>query len=80
MLVNGDFTLLVWCYLIENLNFIGSSQRKNVAMLDSSDTDSVSSSSTLRSDQLLVYGVEDLQIDKETSVLDQALDALYEKR
>lgn len=57
-----------------------SSQRKNVALLDSSDTESVSSTSTLRSDQMLVSGVEDLQLDKETSVLDQALDDLYEKR
>lgn len=49
-------------------------------MLDSSDTESVSSTSTLRSDQMLVSGVEDLQLDKETSVLDQSLDDLYEKR
>ncbi|XP_023753384.1 uncharacterized protein LOC111901722 [Lactuca sativa] len=54
-------------------------QRKNAAMLDSDDTDSVSSSSTIRSDQMLGNGGEELQIDKE-SVLDQSLDALYEKR
>ncbi|KAJ9566995.1 hypothetical protein OSB04_002961 [Centaurea solstitialis] len=54
-------------------------QRKNVAMLDSDDTDSVSSSSTIRSDQILGTSVEEVQIDKE-SVLDQCLDALYEKR
>lgn len=54
-------------------------QRKNAAMLDSDDTDSVSSSSTIRSDQMLGIGGEDVQIDKE-SVLDQSLDALFEKR
>lgn len=57
----------------------GSSQRKNAAMLDSDDTDSVSSSSTFRSDPMLVSAVEEVQIDKD-SVLDQCLDALYEKR
>lgn len=57
-----------------------SSQRKNVAAtLDYSDTDSVSSSSTLPSEQLLVSGVVDLQLEKD-SMLDQALDDLYEKR
>ncbi|KAI3491366.1 hypothetical protein L1887_44293 [Cichorium endivia] len=57
-----------------------SSQRKNAAMLDSDDTDSVSSSSTVRSDiAVLGTGVQELQLDKE-SVLDQSLDALYEKR
>lgn len=55
-----------------------SSQRRNAAMLDGDDTDSVSSSSTTRSDMLL-SGLEDVQCDKET-VLDQCLDALYEKR
>lgn len=55
-----------------------SSQRRNAAMLDSDDTDSVSSSSTTRSDMLL-SGLEDVQFDKET-VLDQCVDALYEKR
>ena len=59
--------------------FTGRNQRKNAAMLDSDDTDSVSSSSTIRSDQMLGNGGEELQIDKE-SVLDQSLDALYEKR
>lgn len=54
-------------------------QRKNAAMLDSDDTDSLSSSSTIRSDQMLGNGGEEVQIDKE-SVLDQSLDALYEKR
>lgn len=55
-----------------------SSQRRNAAMLDSDDTDSVSSSSTNRSDMML-SGLEELQFDKET-VLDQCVDALYEKR
>ncbi|KAK4348609.1 hypothetical protein RND71_031364 [Anisodus tanguticus] len=55
-----------------------SSQRRNAAMLDSDDTDSVSSSSTTRSD-LMLSGLEDVQFDKET-VLDQCVDALYEKR
>ena len=59
---------------------IGSSQRKNVAAtLDSSDTDSASSTSTLRSDPMLLSGGFDLQLEKD-SVLDQALDDLYEKR
>lgn len=59
---------------------IGSSQRKNVAdTLYSSDTDSVSSTSTLRSDQMLVSAAFDLQLQKD-SLLDQALDDLYEKR
>ncbi|KAL8230965.1 hypothetical protein R6Q57_000743 [Mikania cordata] len=48
-------------------------------MLDSDDTDSVSSSSTIRSDYVMASAMEDLQLDKE-SVLDQSLDALYEKR
>lgn len=56
-----------------------SSQRKNAAMLDSDDTDSVSSSSTIRSDCVVGNGVQEVQLDKE-SVLDQSLDALYEKR
>ncbi|CAI9282017.1 unnamed protein product [Lactuca saligna] len=56
-----------------------SSQRKNAAMLDSDDTDSVSSSSTVPSDYVLGNGVPEVQLDKE-SVLDQSLDALYEKR
>lgn len=55
-----------------------SSQRRNAAMLDSDDTDSLSSSSTTRSDMML-SGLEEVQFDKET-VLDQCVDALYEKR
>uniref|UniRef100_A0A5B6ZVR0 Putative interferon-related developmental regulator 1 n=1 Tax=Davidia involucrata TaxID=16924 RepID=A0A5B6ZVR0_DAVIN len=55
------------------------SQRKNAAMLDSDDDDSISSTSTVRSDLMLVSGAEEVQLDKET-LLDQCLDALYEKR
>lgn len=55
-----------------------SSQRKNVVMLDGDDTDSVSSSSTYRSD-MIVSGAEEVQVDKE-ALLDQCVDALYEKR
>ncbi|XAR61961.1 hypothetical protein NMG60_11016521 [Bertholletia excelsa] len=62
-----------------NLPFTRScSQRKNAAMLDTDDSDSVSSSSTVRSDNMLTSG-EEVQLDKE-SILDQCLDALYEKR
>ncbi|GJY99066.1 interferon-related developmental regulator family protein [Tanacetum coccineum] len=56
--------------------------RKNAGMLDSDDTESVcSSSSTVRSDYVGMMGspAEELQLNKE-SVLDQSLDALYEKR
>ncbi|XP_059461356.1 uncharacterized protein LOC132190397 [Corylus avellana] len=56
------------------------SQRKNAAMLDSDDDNSsVSSSSTTRSDRLSVLGTEEVQLDKD-SLLEQALDALFEKR
>jgi len=49
-------------------------------MLDSSDDNSsVSSSSTVRSDLMSVSGSDDVQVDKD-SLLEQALDALYEKR
>ncbi|EEF52291.1 interferon-related developmental regulator 1 [Ricinus communis] len=56
-------------------------QRKNIAMLDTDDDDnsSVSSSSTMKSDRASVLGTEEVQVDKD-SLLDQALDALYEKR
>lgn len=58
----------------------GSSQRKHAAMLDSDDDNSsVSSSSTARSDHMSVSANEEVQLDKDT-LLDQALDALYEKR
>lgn len=46
-------------------------------MLDSDDTDSVSSSSSVRSDMVSVGFGSD--VDKD-SLLDQHLDALYEKR
>ncbi|KAJ4837005.1 hypothetical protein Tsubulata_045182 [Turnera subulata] len=56
------------------------SQRKNAAMLDTDDDNaSVSSSSSVRSDRMSVSGTEEIQVDKE-SKLDQALDALFEKR
>uniref|UniRef100_A0A803MYS4 Interferon-related developmental regulator 1 n=1 Tax=Chenopodium quinoa TaxID=63459 RepID=A0A803MYS4_CHEQI len=54
------------------------SNRKNIAaMLDSDDTDSVSSSSSVRSD-LVSVGVG-AEVEKD-SLLDQSLDALFEKR
>ncbi|CAA3005571.1 interferon-related developmental regulator 1-like [Olea europaea subsp. europaea] len=57
-----------------------SSQKKNVAMLDSDDASSVSSSSsTMRSENMVFSNVEEVQVDKD-SLLDQCLDALYEKR
>ncbi|KAK4354727.1 hypothetical protein RND71_026921 [Anisodus tanguticus] len=55
-----------------------SSQRKNGVMLDSDDADSMSSSSTYRS-EMIVLGAEEVQVDKE-ALLDQCVDALYEKR
>lgn len=50
-------------------------------MLDTDDDDnsSVSSSSTMKSDRTSVLGTEEVQLDKD-SLLEQALDALYEKR
>ena len=58
----------------------GNSQRKNAGMVDSDDDNSsVSSSSTVRSDRFSVVETEEMQVDKD-SLLDQALDALYEKR
>ena len=57
----------------------GKTQRKNSLAVDSDDDSSVSSSSTMRSDRMSVVGVEDFQFDKDT-LLDQALDDLYEKR
>ncbi|KAG8390960.1 hypothetical protein BUALT_Bualt01G0137800 [Buddleja alternifolia] len=57
-----------------------SSSKKNASMLDTDDTDSMSSSSSsLRSDNMVVSGVDEVQVDKET-FLDECLDALYEKR
>ncbi|XP_027354113.1 interferon-related developmental regulator 1-like isoform X2 [Abrus precatorius] len=55
------------------------SQRKTAAMFDSDDDSSVTSSSTARSDLMSVSGGEDVQFDQD-SLLDQALDALDEKR
>ncbi|KAG5543644.1 hypothetical protein RHGRI_016409 [Rhododendron griersonianum] len=60
-------------------SILRSSQRRNAAMLDTDDTDSVSSSSTVGTDNMLVSGMEEVQLDKD-SLLDQSLDALYEKR
>nr|XP_043617870.1 interferon-related developmental regulator 1-like [Erigeron canadensis] len=50
-------------------------QRKNAAMLDSDDTESVSSDNNM----MKSAAVEDVQCDKE-SVLDESLDALFVKR
>ncbi|EPS61999.1 hypothetical protein M569_12794, partial [Genlisea aurea] len=56
------------------------SQRKNVAMLDNEDSDSVSSNaSSSVGSHMQEPGVDEAQADK-GSVLDQSLDALYEKR
>ncbi|OIV96363.1 hypothetical protein TanjilG_09790 [Lupinus angustifolius] len=59
------------------------SQRKSAAaasaMFDSDDDSSVTSSSTARSDLMSLSGTEDVQFDQD-SLLDQALDALDEKR
>ncbi|CAI0393417.1 unnamed protein product [Linum tenue] len=57
-----------------------SNRKKNASMLESDDDDSsVSSSSTVRSDLISVTGNEEVEIEKD-NLLDQALDALYEKR
>ncbi|KAL1217201.1 hypothetical protein V5N11_021789 [Cardamine amara subsp. amara] len=56
------------------------SQRKNAAMFDSDDdTSSVSSSSTMQSERVLNPGMDEVQVHKD-ALLDQSLDALYEKR
>lgn len=56
------------------------SQKKSAAMLDSDDTDSMtSSSSSMRLDNMTENGFDEVQVDKDT-LLDQSLDALYEKR
>ncbi|KAJ7958257.1 interferon-related developmental regulator 1 [Quillaja saponaria] len=55
------------------------SQRKNAVVLDSDDDSSVSSSSSFLSDRVPVLGAEEVKLDNDT-LLDQALDALYEKR
>ena len=67
------------CLLLNSLDFTGSSQRKGAAMLDTDDSDSVSSTSTSRSENMLMSGADELQLDRE-SFLDQCVDALYEKR
>ncbi|XP_057780061.1 uncharacterized protein LOC130998662 [Salvia miltiorrhiza] len=57
-----------------------SSQKKFAAMLDSDDTDSMSSSSSsMRLDNMTENGLDEVQVDKD-AMLDQCLDALYEKR
>lgn len=49
-------------------------------MLDSDDTDSMTSStSSMRLDNMTENGFDEVQVDKDT-LLDQCLDALYEKR
>ena len=60
-------------------NSVGNSNRKNTAaLLDSDDTDSLSSaSSSVRSDMISVGFGADVEKD---NLLDQSLDALYEKR
>lgn len=72
-----EIEILFLCHLF--VDFLGSSQKKNAAMLDSDDADSVSSSSTVHTDSMLMSRVEEVQVDTET-FLDQCLDALYEKR
>lgn len=63
------------------LNLAGKTQRKNATnFLDSDDdSSSVSSSSTMRSDKMSVSGNEEVEFNKD-SLLDEAVDALYEKR
>lgn len=49
-------------------------------MLDSDDTDSVSSSlSSMHLEDMAESGTEEVQVEKDT-LLDQCLDDLYEKR
>lgn len=59
----------------------GSSQRRHAALLDSlsDDDSSESSTSTLQSDRLTTSAHEEVQVRKDT-LLDQAVDALFEKR
>lgn len=59
---------------------LGNSQRKGAAaVFDTDDDSSVTSSSTSNSDLVSVSGTEDVQLEQD-SLLDQALDALDEKR
>lgn len=61
-------------------SLLGGSQKKNVTMLDSDDTDSVSSSlSSMHLEDMAESGTEEVQVEKDT-LLDQCLDDLYEKR
>ena len=71
----------VWCYWNFIIIITGKSQKKKTAVLDSDEDDnsSVSSTSTMRSDKMSVLGTEEVQINKD-SLLDLALDALYEKK
>ncbi|KAG7598472.1 Armadillo-type fold [Arabidopsis suecica] len=56
------------------------SQRKNATMFDSDDdTSSVSSSSTMPSERVLNPAMDEVTVHKD-ALLDQSLDALYEKR
>lgn len=69
-------------YFAGNLCFFlfSESQRKNAAMFDSDDdTSSVSSSSTMPSERVLNPGMDEVTVHKD-ALLDQSLDALYEKR
>lgn len=70
----------VFHWLLTLLQLSGNSQRKNAAILDSDDdSSSVSSSSTMLPGRMSVWGTEEVQLHKD-SLLEQALDALYEKR
>ncbi|PON72938.1 Coatomer beta subunit [Parasponia andersonii] len=55
------------------------SQRKNAVLDTDDDNSSVSSSSTNRSDRFSTIETEEMQLDRD-ALLDQALDALFEKR
>ena len=67
------------CLLLILLDFTGSSQRKSAVMLDTDDSDGVSSTSTSRSENMLMSHADKLKLDRD-SFLDQCVDALYEKR
>ncbi|RDX82193.1 Interferon-related developmental regulator 1, partial [Mucuna pruriens] len=64
---------------LDSVSALRNSLRKSAAMFDSDDDSSVTSSSTARSDLMSVSGAEDVQFVQD-SLLDQALDALDEKR
>lgn len=62
------------------MGILGSSQKKTATMLDSDDTDSMTSSlSSMRLDNMTENDVDEVQVDKD-AMLDQCLDDLYEKR